>query len=167
MTDARFLMGFETDPDADALTFVDGAEILADPTRFADLLAAGDAGFEPGAVVVSSGGVTTHVEDTLRYLVLGLCLRAVPSLVRGEEFVYRFFDGSAPDLRLTPDGGDVVLSGPTVASLTAPRLELARSLHACGVAYLRFLAALAEGEADAPALVAAEAEARAALDAAS
>lgn len=162
MTDVRFLLGIRAQPDDDDLTFVTADAFLADRDAHAATLADVVAGYAGGALEVSVGGTTAHVEDTLRYLVLGVCFRSVPPLLRGEEFVHDYAESGFPALVLRPRGDVVEVSGREVAPVTSPRDALVEALLACGDRYVDLLRDLGAHPADLRLLTDAADEARAA-----
>jgi len=112
-------LGLLPDPDALDLTYVP----LADVTAVPEGATGQDLGFEAGRVVIDAGGEPTRIEDTLRYLVGGLCLRSVPPLQHGGTHTYRYVD-FVGEVRLVVDGELVLVTGDEVRPVTCPRAEL-------------------------------------------
>lgn len=141
--DVEFCLGFEIDPDADELLYVESDEVLENLDEYRDYLQAFEFGFELGAITIKvDEEQATTIKDTLRFLVLGLCFQSVPPLVNHEAFTYQYFDDASMTLQLVPVEDQVYLSGKWVKSLICPRLELVEQLYACGMRYLTFLRTL-------------------------
>ncbi len=140
--DITFSLGFEIDPDADELLYVESEEVLDKLDEYCDYIEAFEFGFELGEITIKVGEQQTMIADTLRYLILGLCFQAVPPLLNDETFTYRHFDDAATTVQLLPQGDAVYISGKWVTALVCPRQELVEQLYACGMRYLAFLRAL-------------------------
>ncbi|MDC7122838.1 hypothetical protein OMK64_14980 [Cellulomonas fimi] len=162
MTDVRFLLGIRAQPDDDDLTFVAPEVVLADRDAHAATLSDVVAGYAGGALELTVGHDTAHVEDTLRYLVLGVCFQSVPPLLRGEEFVHDYTESGFPALVLRPRGDLVEVSGREVVPVSSPRDTLVAALLACGERYLALLRDLGAHPDDLRLLTDAADEARAA-----
>lgn len=120
-------LGLLPDSDAMDLEYVPLDEVTSVPEDATGQ----DLGFEGGRLVIDAGGEQTVVEDTLRYLVVGLCLRSVPALLADGAFTYRFFD-FVGEVRLVVDGDRVHVTGDEVRPVTCPRAELLAAFVAAG-----------------------------------
>ena len=135
-------LGLETDPDADDLSYVALDDLASHPG--ADRPTGQDLGFEAGAVLMDTGGGTARVEDALRYVVIGLCLRSVPALVAGGAYTYRCFD-SLGEVQLVADGDDVLVSGTHVKPVVCPLAELLEGFVAAGAQFVELMPRILPG----------------------
>jgi hypothetical protein len=76
--------------------------------------------------------------DPLNSLVSDLCFQAVSQLAANEEAVLEF-SASDVEVRLTPEGEDVVLTGNTIPTTRVTRKTLLPELVACGERYMALL----------------------------
>jgi hypothetical protein len=137
-------LGFETDPDADDLTYVPLDELAAE--GLGDRPTGQDLGFELGTVELDAGGQTSRIADALRYAVIGL-LRSVPALAAGDAYTYRPFD-SGSEVQLVADGDTVLVSGTQVRPLACPRSGLLDQLVAAGARFAEVMPQLLPGYED-------------------
>lgn len=137
-----FSLGFEIDPDADELLYVEADEVLERLDEYRDYIEAFEIGYELGAITIKvNDQQITTIEDTLRYLVLGLCFQSVQPLLEDEVFTYQYFD-EPTTVQLVSNEDQVYISGKGVESLACPRLELVEKLYECGMRYLAFVRTL-------------------------
>lgn len=135
-------LGLEPDPDASELTYVALDDLVSQPSQ--DWPTGQDLGFEAGALLIATDGGTARVEDALRYLVTGLCLRSVPALVDGAAYTYRYFD-SLGEVQLVAEGDDVLVSGTHVLPVVCPRAELLEGFVAAGVQFVELMPRILPG----------------------
>lgn len=134
-------LGLEPDPDADDLQYVLLPRLAAGPPGPAT---GRDPGFEAGAVVIDTETGSGRIVDALRYAVAGLCLRSVPELLAGRAYSYQCFD-SLREVRLSPDGALVRITGPGVDELSCPRADLAAAFVAAGGEFIDLMPQILPG----------------------
>lgn len=162
MIEVRFLFGIEDEPDADELTYISVDELIAGRDKYESVLSDVKLGLATGTLEIVADGSATQIKETLRYLILELCFRALPPLLGGDEFAHKWGE-SGMDITMRPRGEAVDISGKYIAPLTCLRVDLATSLFACGTKYLKFLRDLGAHPADIEVLEVVAVKARSAL----
>lgn len=117
-------------------------EIAADLGRHRAALVANDQGY--GELIIRAGGqAEVGVDDEMGATVANVCFYGVAELAAGREVVCPYMR-YAGELRLTPEGERVRVSGDFIPSAAYDRRELLPALCDCGLRYVKFLRRLGD-----------------------
>lgn len=94
-------------------------------------------------IIRSEGQPEVSVDDEMWSTVANVCFVGVAELLAGREVVnpYMRYNG---EVRLTPEGERVRVSGDFIPTAVYERRELLPALHECGRRYVKFLRRLGE-----------------------